>query len=926
MNSYIRLWMMRCGMLIPLCLTAAMLAAQMPEVKMSSDDLLKLALQETRARHYSQAMDYCRAAVKKAPGDDDVHTLLGRLYFIAQQIEPAREEWIGVWRRQPRNIEVLHYLLNLEANTGNRSQALQYANAGLAFYPDDKELLLKKYDLLWMNNADTIALNKVLFVLQRKYGADPRVQGLLSERYLVYADEKRRFGKWGESLPYLDSLLTLSPGNVDYLLKRSAAALAAGKYAEAIAGAEKLCTLQPGSRRFYNHLEEVCMTAARNATGMQRIGYARRLLKWQPANRSVLDFLVNNCYAQQLYDDALLYANLALQRFAGDTVFMMKKLGILQQQQYYGGATALADQLLKKKKDKGFAGEYADIYQSAANVYLQNGNVLACEQVLKRGLMLLPDNIMLQKRMIAVKNLQGDTAAALKLLDAVMTVQPDEQLQFEKAALLEAQGYYKEALVITGSLLQAHPAVRRYLQAYTDQALSAARKALRNNDTAEAGIYVQKVLLVQPGQRDALMLALNMAYASGAYDKAVDNCDRFLIYFPADSLVLVKKTGILAQQGRLTEAITVSKALLKRYSNDTRLKTICADEWFALGKQYQGAGNIDSAINSYREVLAYAADDTLALAKLVSCFAISGKPDSVLVYAGKGLQVQPGYIPFLREKAVALEKKGKYRDALMTIAAWKQQEPGNKRLDDYRLYIKGMQYRNQLGVLHLQSFYDNGTRTALISSLQYLRRFGKGVVLGRINYGDRQSGNGIQAEVETYYNHNKKYYSWLWLGWSNSIVFPRYRASYSLYHNFPKGWEGELGFRYLRADTINTYTPVLSVAKYAGNYWVNLRGFFTRDMRKWYQAYTLTNRIYTNEQRDFAALLLGAGASPDDRSRNFMFGNLLGVTTTSVTLGYQKNFRYHTVLALYGSWNHMNFTGIPDVNQYDIYLSFYRNF
>lgn len=925
MNSY-KLWSIRCQLLVTLCVAMAVATAQTPGLNMSSsDELLKLALKETRSMRYSQAMEYCRAAVKKAPADDDIHTLLGRLYFIAQDFDGARKEWTGVLRRQPRNKDVLQYLANLETNAGNRIQALQYVNTALNWYSDDKALLLRKYDLLWLSNADTQVLNKVLFLLQKKYGTDAKVQGLLSERYLGVANEKSRAGKWGESLPYLDSLLAISPGNADYLFKRSAAALSAGKYAEAIAGAEKLCALQHDARA-YSHLEEVCMTAARNATGMQRIGYARRLLKWQPDNRVVLDFLVNNCYSQQLYDDALLYANLALQRFRSDTVFMKKKLGILMQQQYYGDAAVLADQLLQRKKDKSFAGEYADIYIAASDVYLQNGNIAAGEQVLKRGLTLLPANAVLLKKMSTVRNLQGDTATSLRLLDAVMAMRPDEQLQFEKAALLEAQGNYKEALMMTAALLKAHPDSRRYRQAYADQALAAARKALRGNDTASAAMYIDKVLEQQPGQQDALLYAINMAYAAGAFEKAIENCDRFLKYFPADSLVLVKKTGILAQQGRLTEAIITGVALQERYSNDGSLKAMCADTWFALGKFYQDHGNTDSAVYCYRQVLSYAGEDTLAIAKLVSCFAVSGKPDSVLVYVDKGLRLQPGYIPYLREKAAAFEKQKKYGDALKAIAAWKQYEPGNKRLDDYLLQVKGMQYRNQLGILHLQSFYDNGTRTALVSSLQYLRRFNKGVMLGRINYGDRQSGNGFQAEGEIYYNHHKKYYSWLWLGWSNSLVFPRYRASYSLYHNFSNGWEGEIGFRYLRADSINIYTPVVSVAKYAGNYWVNLRGFFNRDMNKWYQAYTLTNRFYINDQKDFAALLLGIGASPDDRSRNFMFGSLLGVTTTSITLGYQKSIRYRTVLSLYGSWNHMNFTGIPDVNQYDIYLSFYQNF
>ncbi|WP_159445097.1 YaiO family outer membrane beta-barrel protein [Filimonas lacunae] len=707
-------------MLVMLCVMAATsLAAQNVQTTLSSDELLKLALQETRQQHYSKAIDYCREGMRKAPADNDIHTLLGRLYFITHKVDDARQEWTGVLRRQPKNKEVLQYLVNMEASAGNYEQALQYANTALGYY-------------------------------------------------------------------------------------------------------------------------------------------------------------------------------------AGDTVLLLKKLGLLEQQGHYNGAATMADELLSRKRDQAFANEYAAIYIAAVNGYLRNNNTTAAEQLLNRALGKLPGNEML------LNGLQN--------------------IQFKKAALLEQGGDYKAAADITENLLQAHPAGTGYRQAYIDQALAAARTALKQNSLSEARLYVSKVLTAYPGQHDALLYAITIAYLKDGYAAAIAGCDSLLHYYPADSLVLAKKAGMLAEDKRYAAAVAVSGPLQQRYPADGRLAAMCAEQWLALGRQWQEKGATDSATMAFKQVLIYAPDDTIAFTRLVSSFAMQYKPDSVLVYAGRGLQLQPGNIALLREKAVALEAKGRYTEAVAAIEAWKLQEPGNKRLDDYLLYMKNRTYRNQLGVLHLQSFYDNGTRTALISSLQYLRRFNKGIVLGRVNYGDRQSGNGVQLEAEMYYNHTKQDYSWLWLGWSNSLVFPKYRASYSFFHNFPKGWEGELGFRYLRADTINTYTPLLSVAKYIGSYWVNARGYFTKDTDKWYQAYTLTNRWYVNEQRDFLALILSTGVSPDDRSRSFQLNNLLGVTTNSVAVGYQKYFRYNTILSLYAAWLHQSLSGRADINQYDIYLSFYKNF
>lgn len=436
----------------------------------------------------------------------------------------------------------------------------------------------------------------------------------------------------------------------------------------------------------------------------------------------------------------------------------------------------------------------------------------------------------------------------------------------------------------------------------------------------------KQVLTRQPRNKDVLLYMISLEAGCANYTEAIVNCAIFLRYFPADSLVMAKQAGLYMLQKQYSSAIAVAAPLQRRYTSDVRLTDLCADAWWLLGKECQAQNKPDSAMMCYRQVLQYHAADTLALVKLAGGFMAGKQYDSVLLYAQQGLQQWPGQVPLLREKAVALDNMGRYTEAVRAIMEWKQNEPGNKRLNDYLLQVKAKQYRNQLGILHLQSFYNNGTSTAFISSVQYLRRFKKVVLLGRVNYGDRQSGNGIQPEAEVYVNHDKQNYSWAWLGWSNSVVFPKYRASYSWFHGFAKGWEGELGFRYLKADTIHTYTPVISIAKSAGNYWGNLRGFFTRDAGKWYQSAVFTNRFYQREAKDFLAVMLGIGVSPDDRSRNFQFGRLLGMTTTSATLGYQKYLGVSSVIAAYATWSHVQMTGIPAINQYDIYVSFYQNF
>lgn len=235
--------------------------------------------------------------------------------------------------------------------------------------------------------------------------------------------------------------------------------------------------------------------------------------------------------------------------------------------------------------------------------------------------------------------------------------------------------------------------------------------------------------------------------------------------------------------------------------------------------------------------------------------------------------------------------------------------------------------KNQVSVMHLQSFYDNNKKSTSISSLEYMRRFeNKSTVIGRVNYSNRNDLKGMQFEAETYLMHSPSYYSFASFGVANNEAFPQFKAAYSLNRNFKKGWEGELGYRYLRAEEMDIHSAIWGVGKYVGNYWLNLKGYVIYDNGDYHHAYRLTGRYYLNDELDYLTMIVATGTSPDDRSRNFSYSNFGSFISKSVALGYKKSFKNNYGASLISTWNNQKISDSKYLNQFDFYISLSKSF
>ncbi|WP_161596799.1 tetratricopeptide repeat protein [Chitinophaga vietnamensis] len=924
----------------------------------SSDVLYKMALEaRNEQKDYPKAIKLCKKALAQSPDYTDIRILLGRLYEETGQYIAAKHEWNTALKTAPGNEELLHALINLYDRTGNKEEALCYVDMLLEKHPRDKDLLLKRYGIAEAG-SNVVEQAKTITLLRTLYPNDPQVKNVLHDYQLSAANMGNKsgnrsgavkmyeqvllrdsvntealqgiagsleaLGRPQEALPYYERLHRLQPAEETWMLKISSILFAARQYKAALPYAEALYRKRPSSATYKQHLADVY--AALLPTDSTAV-YASPLVNLQPANRDAYIQLINQAYRQRDYTAANDWCNKALQRFPGDEEIWRKQIGIQEAMPNTALAAATALKLWQQRPSAVNQQIYTDLQLAHANKLMRAHKEEEAAQVLQQTLKVAPGQAAVLLSLSNLKALQGKPQEALTLLDRLLAKQPaDTALLFKKAGLLEAMQQYAAAAAVSRELLQRYPQDTRYRQAYTDQLLAAARQHMQLQQYDAARPLLEEVLQQAPGNREAWSYLVNLDIARNQPGEALASTYNALQHFNDDSLFLQKRSALLQQTGNYADAYTISGRLHQRYPSDTTLRNMYLDQLLAHGKQLRDNQRWDSAWQLYQTAYSVAPKDTTVLQNLVGVAFARKQYDTALAYADKGLAQDAHNTGLLEKKAGALEQLRQYGAAANVARQLYALQPEEKKWRNYADQLASHSYRNQAGIIYMQSVYDKDLRPGSILSLQYLHRYDRGSIIGRINYGSREAGNGVQLEAETYYKHNPRYYSYGLLGWSPSSVFPRVRAGYSLFRNFNKEWEGELGARYIRSDSMNNYSIVASVAKTWGSYWVNLRGFATTDEHQWYQAYVLTNRFYMRERQDFLALIGSIGASPDDRSRNFQFGRVAGFTSTSLTAGYQRTIRGRATAGLYGTWTRQQTGTNLYMNQYDIYALFLWNF
>jgi YaiO family outer membrane protein len=944
------------GSLIVLSLQAE---AQLFKKGPDPDELYNEAVKETKLQHYAKAIELSKTALEKRPDFTDQQLLLARLYMLTGNTGEARRYVKTVLAKDPNYRDAYLYAINIEMTAKKYEEAECYVDEALFHFQGDRDLMLKKLGILDAsenffkgglyantlldNYAGDTAVQRAYvghYMLAGQYYQARGNQLLAQQNYeralIVDADNREakeaitnmyiRSGSYNSALEQVNTALIANPGSYDLMMRKLSLLQDTHDYAAALAWLQVILKRYPGDAKARGMETSLRMEAASWYANTDPYLLYSGVLEKNPGNREALDKVIGLSMSRGAYREALAWINRGLKNSPNDQRLLALKLDVLESDRKFTEAAALAGKLRQSNPGNAeLKTRYIALKTASGREYIAQQQYDLALSEFNLALQADPRDTSALDMTANTYILQKDNVRALQVLDKALDTYPNNtRFLIKKSAVLADMGQYDEAAAIAADLLERNPGDERYSANLVDLRLTAGRILMQSEEYDMAGAQFRAVLAQQPDNLDALNYMINLQSAM-KNDSALLYADQGLKYYPDNKDLLLKKIGVLTDMHRYAEANAIALQLMQRYPFTVKYRNTYTDGLLAQGNEYQKNNAPDSALATFRQVLNVNRRDSMAL--LYSINLLNGKLqyDSALVYANEGTRYYPNNVTFIQKRAITLENKKEW--AAASAAADSVVKLNNTPVNvDYADYLKSKTMKNQFGMYYLNSNYDYNAARYNIATIEYRHYIPKGSWAARVNYAGRENGTGIMGEAELYYNHTPKMYSYGLLNYSNGIAFPQFRAAYSLFRTFKHDIEGELGVRYLKADSVQLISGVVSVAKTWKDFWVNFRAYFISDAPKFYTSYNLTTRYYMNRNQDYISFIAGLGTSPDDRSRLIQFPKLAGLLTRSVGAGYLKTFKYRTAVGVYGTWINQKVTDATFQNQYDLYITLQRKF
>ncbi len=355
-----------------------------------------------------------------------------------------------------------------------------------------------------------------------------------------------------------------------------------------------------------------------------------------------------------------------------------------------------------------------------------------------------------------------------------------------------------------------------------------------------------------------------------------------------------------------------------------------ADVKIFLGRIYTWTKEYDSARSYFLSVLkanpAYE-DASIAMADLEYW---NDNNTKALQVVNDALVSHPESQELLLRKGKILNAMRRYPEAQSAIEQVLKINRNNSEARSLANRIKESAAKNSIGISYDYVYFDKQFSDPWhLVGLDYTRTTGIGSITGRINYANRFKSNGIQYELEAYPHISKTFYSYVGIGYSDSIgVFPHWRGGFSLYANLPKSFEGELGVRYLQFSGDPTFIYTAYLGKYYKSWLFSGRtyitpGSFTKTLSA---SYSASARYYYGSADDVIGATFGYGISPDDRSNSIQLDDKIRLISYKAGLSFKKKISRFSVISIDGSWYNQEYLPQTKGNQYQFSIGWLQRF
>ena len=357
------------------------------------------------------------------------------------------------------------------------------------------------------------------------------------------------------------------------------------------------------------------------------------------------------------------------------------------------------------------------------------------------------------------------------------------------------------------------------------------------------------------------------------------------------------------------------------------------DYYLLLGRNYDLLKKKDSARYYYKYYIDKKPDNEDAFNYLINLELEDKNYENAEVVIDRAIAFHPENKNFEQKKLALFQLQKDTKKEYEYLKTLQLKNPNDDAITQLIFQLESKLKSDRIGVNYGFTTFDRkGYGPWHLLGIQYIRERQWGSLIGSINYADRMSSgqsisDGIQYEAESYFFTGKNNYSYVSAAYSKDPVFPKVRLGYSFYQNFKKGWEGDLGIRYLKTqDGTEINTIVVGLGKYVDSYWINLRTFIQKDEQNYYPAVTLTMRYYFDTRFDYVTLIYGYGSSPEERTTLGQFKERISLDSYRIGTGYYKMFNNHYILGAQVTYNRQEYVRNLTQNELELSLMFQYKF
>jgi YaiO family outer membrane protein len=447
---------------------------------------------------------------------------------------------------------------------------------------------------------------------------------------------------------------------------------------------------------FISFMMEYGRIYAREGNYQRAIDCYTRVLDERPNHKEANDAIATIQAKRGNKQASMDMINLQLEKNPDSYEFLTKKAYLLSEMYRYNEALEVTSRLIGKyPTDSRAQMLHYETQMAAGRFYMKQDPYLVYQGVLEKK----PDDKEALNYVINLATARGLYQDALHYENLALKSYPnDVEFLEKKAGTLETMKRYNEAAEVSRQLVRQNPGNKDYKQMYIDFHLLSGRQNMKTLEYDSALTDYQRVLMISPGNFEAISYSADILLQQKKYDEALDMIDEGLSVKPNDEGLMFKRAVVLADAGQLELSGDQAYELYQDHPQNERYRNLVVDVKSASGRKKMQIDDFDGAREEFLVVLEIQPSNMEALTALANLESGTAHYDTALYYVNRALENDSSNRELLLKKSSILESKKEYIQAYTITSELRERYPYNTKIKQAHidlLLASGREYNKQ---------------------------------------------------------------------------------------------------------------------------------------------------------------------------------------------------------------------------------------